>query len=307
MKKVFAVILVFSMMLALLAGCKTKAANEATSTDTMTEETTEVETTTDLTSTEEANVTEEKEKVSLRFMYWNKEESMQALLDLIKEKLPYIDLEYQYVDTSSFQTVYKTQMNAGEGPDILSIENVKSEVAAGFCLDITDYDFVSNYQESVLNALAVDGKTYCIPGPSWFGGYFYNKTMFEEHGWTVPTTWEEFMTLCDKISAAGIKPLANPIKNANYLMQYALGYVTPEFLRQDAGMDWDKAYAAGTVNMVDLLPYFQTWAQVVDKGYVTTQDLGTDYDQALEEFVTGKAAIFDLGPWDVETIYSKES
>lgn len=285
MKKVFTLIVAFLIFLGSLTGCQSvKDGNNAASSD---------------------SSVKEQEKISLRFMYWNKEESMQALLDLIAEKLPSVELEYQYVDTTSFQTVYKTQMNAGEGPDILSIENVNSEVAAGYCLDLTDYDFVSNYQKSVLNSLAVDGKTYCIPGPSWFGGYFYNKGMFEEQGWSIPATWEEFLALCDTIAAAGIKPIANPIKNPNYLMQYALGYVTPQYLRQEAGMTWDKDYAAGTVKMADLLPYFESWAKIVEKGYVNSDDLGTDYDQALDEFVTGKAAIFDSGPWDVETIYSK--
>lgn len=248
------------------------------------------------------------EKIPIRFMYWNKEESMQALIGLIRQKLPNVDFQYQYVDTASYQTVYKTQMNAGEGPEILSIEKVPTEVRAGYCLDLTDQPFMKDYQESVLNELAVDGRYYCIPGPSWFGGYFYNKGMFDEHGWKIPKTYDEWLQLCDKIAASGIKPLANPIKNPNYLMHYAVGFLEGDFLRQPKGMNWDKDYAAGKTTMASTWgPYLEEWAKVVKKGYVKPEDLGMDYDQALDEFATGKAAMFDSGPWDVETIYSKNA
>ena len=38
-------------------------------------------------------------------------------------------------------------------------------------------------------------------------GVLYNKDMFEEHGWTIPTTWDEFTALCERIEAEGIQPL----------------------------------------------------------------------------------------------------
>ena len=37
-------------------------------------------------------------------------------------------------------------------------------------------------------------------------GILYNKEMFEEHGWEIPTTWDELMSLCQEIQNAGIKP-----------------------------------------------------------------------------------------------------
>ena len=188
-------------------------------------------------------------------------------------------------------------MNAGEGPDILAVEYVPTEVQAGWVLDITDQPFMQNYQESVLNELAVDGRFYVIPGPSWFGGYFYNKGMFEEHGWTIPKTYDEWLELCDKIAAEGVEAPGKPHQEPQ-LMHYAMSYVTGEFLRQPEGMSWDKDYAAGKVKMAESWgPYLDKWAEVVEKGYVTAEDLGMDYDQALDEFATGKAAMFDSGPW----------
>ena len=38
-------------------------------------------------------------------------------------------------------------------------------------------------------------------------GILYNKDLFEENGWKVPSTWQEFTTLCDEIKQSGTLPL----------------------------------------------------------------------------------------------------
>jgi raffinose/stachyose/melibiose transport system substrate-binding protein len=232
---------------------------------------------------------------------------MSTLLDLIRTKLPDIDFQYEFVDIASYPTVYKTQMAAGEGPDMLADERPNpSGVDNGYALDLSSFGFVQKYTEAGINELSFGDKVYAVPGPSWFGGYFYNKAMFAEHGWKIPATYDEFIELCGKIEAAGIKPIANPIKNPNYLMHYAISYVLPEFLAKPENQSWDKDFAAGKVKMADTwLPYMEKWAEVVTKGYVTAEDLGMDAAQAIDEFALGKAAMLDSGPWDVETIMAK--
>jgi raffinose/stachyose/melibiose transport system substrate-binding protein len=52
----------------------------------------------------------------------------------------------------------------------------------------------------------MDG-VYAVPYMANAAGILYNKDMFEEHGWEIPTTWSEFTSLCEEIQAAGITPL----------------------------------------------------------------------------------------------------
>ena len=49
-----------------------------------------------------------------------------------------------------------------------------------------------------------DGKTYLAPMFYSPCGLFYNAKLFEEKGWTVPTTWDEMWELGDKALAEGI-------------------------------------------------------------------------------------------------------
>ena len=48
------------------------------------------------------------------------------------------------------------------------------------------------------------GHAYRLPWTSGVPGIYYNAAMFEENGWTVPTTFEELKTLCATIKAANV-------------------------------------------------------------------------------------------------------
>ena len=74
---------------------------------------------------------------------------------------------------------------------------VSEKIAGGF----TDNNIVSPYG---------DGKTYMAPMFYSPCGLFYNAKLFEEKGWTVPTTWDEMWALGDKAAAEGIALFTYP-------------------------------------------------------------------------------------------------
>ena len=44
-----------------------------------------------------------------------------------------------------------------------------------------------------------DGKQYFVPLYYYPWAVHYRKSLFEEKGYTVPTTWDEFIALCDQM------------------------------------------------------------------------------------------------------------
>ncbi len=53
-----------------------------------------------------------------------------------------------------------------------------------------------------------DGKQYFVPWTYYAWGVHYRKSVFEENGWTPPTTFDELKTLAADMEAAGITPFA---------------------------------------------------------------------------------------------------
>ncbi|MGL4910827.1 MAG: carbohydrate ABC transporter substrate-binding protein [Romboutsia sp.] len=62
-----------------------------------------------------------------------------------------------------------------------------------------------------------DGKVYLAPLYYNVTGLWYNKALFEEKGWEVPETWDEFYALGDKAKAEGIALFTYQGQHTGYL------------------------------------------------------------------------------------------
>jgi multiple sugar transport system substrate-binding protein len=52
-----------------------------------------------------------------------------------------------------------------------------------------------------------DGKQYFVPLYYYPWAVHYRKSLFEENGYTVPTTWDDFLALCEQMQSDGLIPL----------------------------------------------------------------------------------------------------
>lgn len=58
------------------------------------------------------------------------------------------------------------------------------------------------------NLCTYDGNYYGVPWANTTAGFFYNKTLFNSLGLTVPKTWDEFITVCETLNANDIPAIA---------------------------------------------------------------------------------------------------
>lgn len=112
-------------------------------------------------------------------------------------------------------TVLKTRFIKEDAPDIIGIGgdvNYSNFLDAEMLMDISDFEGLSSIKQAYkdidknLEFVPMDG-VYAVPYVANAAGVLYNREMFKKNGWEIPTTWEEFMSLCDEIKAAGIQPV----------------------------------------------------------------------------------------------------
>ncbi|MDR3318836.1 MAG: extracellular solute-binding protein [Clostridiales bacterium] len=65
--------------------------------------------------------------------------------------------------------------------------------------------YVDRIATSSLNGVKFNGHFYKVPEVQGAGGIAYNKGLFDANGWSIPTTYAEFVTLCQTISGSGVK------------------------------------------------------------------------------------------------------
>lgn len=248
----------------------------------------------------------EGEKTKIRMTYWNSEDTVQALLDYLAETVPDVEVEYQFIDNSNYDTIVDTQLSAEEGPDIIceSPGSALKHARLGYLEPLNDLG--ANYSEAGTSVYAHDGSIYALPGISWFEGIYFNKGMFEENGIELPGTFDEYLAVCKKFQEKGILPLAAGLKSWEPMLKNSMAFVAAEYLSTEEGKGFGEAYRNGEVTLDGTWnPYLEKWSEMITEGVYTTDMTGIDHDQALEQFATGQAAMFCSGPWDLETIQSK--
>lgn len=247
------------------------------------------------------------EKVKLRMMGYNAESVRATYLQYLSEQLPNIEIEFEFVSQDNFDNVLNSQLQAGEGPDIIEVGGQTRLLArAGYLLDLTGQDFTGKYLDAGIQPYTVEGKVYATPLQSWYEGIFYNRKIFEENGIEVPKTWDEFIAVHKKLAELGIKAQTMGAQSYEPMMKQSIALVNNEFYSKSENNGFDEKFNAGEGSLAEAwLPAVTEWYKIVEAGCLTEDMLGLSYDQALDEFATGKAAMWECGPWAVETILSK--
>jgi raffinose/stachyose/melibiose transport system substrate-binding protein len=131
------------------------------------------------------------------------------------------DIQVQATEQANSYEATRTALAGGAGPDIVSTPGPSEGIAlaqAGLLLPLDDYAKKFGWDETMapwsLSLGAVDGKLYSLPSEVETLVLYYNKTLFDEHGWQVPKTLDELMALAQAVSDAGIIPFAH--SNADF-------------------------------------------------------------------------------------------
>lgn len=143
---------------------------------------------------------------------------------------------------------------------------------------------------------------YAIPYTHAIWVVFYNEGLFAEHGWTPPATWEDFFTLCEKIRAAGVAPLALPgvymrygdtfLQAAQFSLAGAKGYRGYQQLAPGAFTDPRFVRAAGVLQRISTTTLLKGWE-------------GMTHTAAQQAFLDGKTAMVISATWMVSEMRGK--
>ena len=128
---------------------------------------------------------------------------------------------------------------------------------------------------------------------------YYNKDILDAAGVEVPTTWDEFEEVLQKLSDAGIQPLTTGGSD-----KWGATRLINAYAVRTAGNDIMTKAADGEVPYTDekLVAAADKIAEWAEKGYfgegITTVDMNT----AGSMLMSGKAAIFYNGSWFTQNL-----
>lgn len=214
-------------------------------------------------------------------------------------KKAYPEVELEFISYSGENSTYYSQkiLEAGHAPDIYT-SNVlpDKEVQKEHLIDLSVYDFSANYAVSRLNECSVGGAIYMLPCNYSVMGIYYNKTLFEKHGWVVPTSFQELEALAPKIREANVDLSVTSLEYTGYGFQYLFNLGDTVFLRMPEGLEWVEQFLGGEAIAdtvwKDTIAYVQRW---IDLGMIDGSWYNKTTDEAKNHFMEGNTAFFVHG------------
>lgn len=194
-----------------------------------------------------------------------------ALMELVHQKYPEIELQIQPYRGRNTTAYMKKQLATDHQPDIYNTTQVWDDnLQKAHLLDLSSYPVAELYNPARLNEVDVDGATYLLPYDFSIQGITCNRTLLERLGLAVPTS---FAQLRDETIPA---LLENGINTADCMMnlpgfpfQYFFNTASTGFVNTVEGRQWQHDFIYGdalaTGTLESCVDYFQQW---IDCGMV---------------------------------------
>ena len=226
-------------------------------------------------------------------------------------------IKVELTTDKNLEDVIGPSMQGGEYPDVIHLATGREAalteqfIKGNMIADITDVlsmtvpgedavvsdKIAGGFTETSLTNPYGDGKTYLAPMFYSPCGLFYNATLLEENGWSVPTTWDEMWELGDKALEQGIYLFTYPTTGYFDAFFYALMYSVggPEFFNAATNYEegiWETEEAQTCFDIVAKLASYTnpiTPAQANDQDFTQNQQLVLD----------NKAIFMPNGTWIV--------
>ena len=230
--------------------------------------------------------------------------TFEKLQDLFNET--HDDIHVTITCPNDATTVLRTRFIREDYPDIIGIGGdvtFSNFVDAGILADVSDFDGLGQVKQSYIDTLEklefvpTEG-TFGVPHSANAAGVLYNRAMFREHGWDIPTTWTEFTQLCETIKAAGIQPLYLGFKDT-WTTLAPWNALAIELAPSDVCQQVN----AGTTT------FTEHYREVAEKEYALLQyaedgPFAYGYNDACTAFANGESAMYTIGSYAVPQIRS---
>lgn len=224
---------------------------------------------------------------------------------------PNIKIELDSLNTDQQKLKLKTQAASKEVPDITIVNpsaQMKPFVDADLFAPLNEMveknGLKGTFQEGILDYYTFDGNLYALPDGNNIALIYYNKSLFEQAGVKVPTTFEEMVEAVKQLKAKGITPIAIGEKDTwtgSFLFMNIL-------LRTNGGPGFLKDVLDGKKTFDD--PAFKeavdAFQALVQAGAFQEGATSFDYNAGENLFKTGKSAMYFMGSWATGGIETAE-
>ena len=227
--------------------------------------------------------------------------AMEELIADFQKAHPDITVKWNNFDHEGYKSAIRNFLTA-DAPDVAAWyagNRMEPFVKAGLFEDVSDVwanNGLDEQLKSAASAMTIDGKKWGVPYTYYQWGIYYRADIFKDNGIAPPKNWAELMAACEKLKTAGVTPFAIGTK----ALWPTGGWFDYLNLRVN-GYEFHMDLTAGKVPYTDakVKAVFEKWGELVKAGYFLENHAAIDWQDAIPQFVQGKAAMYLMGNFAV--------
>lgn len=231
-----------------------------------------------------------------------------AYFDALEEEFnaTHDDIHLTIDSPNDASSIMRTRFIREDYPDIIGIGgdiNYSYYVDAEILADVSDWAGIQNIKQAYLDigeALEIvptEG-TYGVPYVANAAGILYNRDLFEEHGWEIPRTWDELLSLCEDIQAEGILPFYFGFRET-WTCLAPWNAIAVDLAPADLCKQVNRGEATFTEGYRESA---EKYLQLLDYG--PKDPFAYGYNDACTAFANGESAMYTIGSYAVPQILS---
>ncbi|MDI4643625.1 ABC transporter substrate-binding protein [Cohnella hashimotonis] len=246
----------------------------------------------------------EAEEVTLKYASWMSKGEDKPTLDAFMQANPNIKIADEVIDGKQYSQLIQTRILSEDAPDVylLPFDQYTKYAKEGHLLDLTDEPGMKLMIDNPLvdEAFKIDGKRYgfMVNSGAPINPIYYNKKIFEKYNLAPPTNAEEFLKVSETLKANNVEPLVFGAKDAWTLSGTLFTAMFRSYALPKANNDIFYSLATGSAKPSELIDYPLSFiAELTQKGYISKASSTLTYDQSVQYFADGKAAMLPQGTW----------
>lgn len=208
-----------------------------------------------------------------------------------------IKVDYQIVPSDQYENLLMTKLNSGECTDIFGGQSSQFSIVSQFdveknAVDLSGESWAGNVDPAAAAELSAGGKLYGQPiqDVSAVWAVAYNRAMFDEYGLAIPTNYDEFCAVCDKLLAEGITPVYECVSDGWHHVcwtEKAIAATNADPSYPDA-LNNNTATLAGNAQLETM---FTQLKDMCDRGYWGDNYMSNQYADAPAAIASGEYAM----------------
>ena len=230
--------------------------------------------------------------------------AFEAVVAKFKAENPGIDVRFNVYDHESYKQSIRNWLTSAP-PDVVlwyTGNRMRQLSTPGLLDDVSDLwtpEVKAQFPAKAVEGVTDRGKQYGVPYSTYQWGIYYRSDILQKNGIGAIGSWNDMLSACDKLRAAGLDPIVIGTKD----LWPTAGWFDYLDLRTN-GYDFHQTLMAGKVAWTDpkVKAVFAHWKELLDKKCFVANHTSLSWQEAQSQLYQGTGAMMLIGNFITESI-----